>query len=82
MLSVCAGENWGEINAPNANRFIFSHDRSNAEMKMLETLVLNVKDFDPELIVLSGLHMMEGQEEEERDRRLQEVRQVPELTGH
>ncbi|XP_055518818.1 ADP-dependent glucokinase isoform X1 [Leucoraja erinacea] len=76
ILEYHAGENWGEINAPNANRFIFSHDRSNAEMKMLETLVLNVKDFDPELIVLSGLHMMEGQEEEERDRRLQEVTEL------
>ncbi|XP_078286004.1 ADP-dependent glucokinase isoform X2 [Rhinoraja longicauda] len=73
ILEYHAGESWGEINAPSANRFIFSHDTSNAEMKMLETLVSNLKEFEPELIVLSGLHMMEGQETEERDRRLQEV---------
>ncbi|XP_051898669.1 ADP-dependent glucokinase isoform X3 [Pristis pectinata] len=42
-------------------------------MKMLETLILSLEEFQPELIVLSGLHMMEGQEKEERDKRLQEV---------
>ncbi|XP_051898668.1 ADP-dependent glucokinase isoform X2 [Pristis pectinata] len=73
ILEYQTGENWGEIEAPHANRFIFSHDVSNGEMKMLETLILSLEEFQPELIVLSGLHMMEGQEKEERDKRLQEV---------
>ncbi|XP_069758483.1 ADP-dependent glucokinase isoform X2 [Narcine bancroftii] len=73
ILEYLTGDSWGEIEAPHANRFIFSHDVSNAEMKTLETLVLSLNDFNPDLIVLSGLHMMEGQRKEERDKRLQEV---------
>ncbi|XP_042198960.1 ADP-dependent glucokinase isoform X2 [Callorhinchus milii] len=73
ILEYQAGESWGEIKAPQANRFIFSHDVSNNEMNMMEAFVGSLEEFNPELIVLSGLHMMEGQEKEMREKRLQEI---------
>ncbi|XP_059801845.1 ADP-dependent glucokinase isoform X3 [Hypanus sabinus] len=87
ILEYQTGQNWGEIEAPHANRFIFSHDVSNGEMKMLETLISSLEEFKPELVVLSGLHMMEGRGKKARDKRLEEVSllisQIPsEITVH
>lgn len=62
------------MRAPNANRFIFSHDLSNGALNMLEVFVSSLDEFQPDLVVLSGLHMMEGQSKEMRQRRLMEVR--------
>ncbi|GCB66603.1 hypothetical protein scyTo_0013595 [Scyliorhinus torazame] len=73
ILEYQAGDVLGEIKAPQANRFIFSHDVSNGEMNKMEAFIASLEEFQPELIVLSGLHMMEGQGKEERNRRLQEV---------
>ncbi|XP_048337697.1 ADP-dependent glucokinase isoform X2 [Sphaerodactylus townsendi] len=73
ILEYRAGEEWGQLRAPNANRFIFSHDLSNGAMNMLEIFVSSLEEFRPDLVVLSGLHMMEGQSKEEREKRLLEV---------
>lgn len=62
------------MTAPSANRFIFSHDLSNGALNMLEVFVSSLDEFQPDLVVLSGLHMMEGQSKEMRQRRLMEVR--------
>lgn len=70
------GEEWGQVKAPNANRFIFSHDLSNGALNMLEVFVSSLEEFQPDLVVLSGLHMMEGQSKEMRHRRLMEVRHL------
>uniref|UniRef100_A0A8C6YBK9 ADP dependent glucokinase n=1 Tax=Naja naja TaxID=35670 RepID=A0A8C6YBK9_NAJNA len=73
ILEYQAGEEWGELTAPNANRFIFSHDLSNGAMNMLEVFVSSLEEFRPDLVVLSGFHMMEGQTRELRQRRLQKI---------
>ncbi|XP_007432886.1 ADP-dependent glucokinase isoform X2 [Python bivittatus] len=70
ILEYQAGEEWGELRAPNANRFIFSHDLSNGAMNMLEVFVSSLEEFQPDLVVLSGFHMMEGQTRELRQKRL------------
>lgn len=67
------GEQWGSAQAPQANRFIFSHDLSNGEMSSLETFVASLDEFEPDLVVLSGLHMMEGQGRALWEERLKEV---------
>lgn len=67
------GEEWGQLKAPHANRFIFSHDLSNGAMSMLEVFVSSLEEFQPDLVVLSGLHMMEGQSKEFQRKRLLEV---------
>lgn len=73
ILEYQAGEEWGHFKAPHANRFIFSHDLSNGAMNMLEAFVSSLEEFQPDLVVLSGLHMMEGQSKELQRKRLLEV---------
>ncbi|KAK2842610.1 hypothetical protein Q5P01_012810 [Channa striata] len=73
ILEYKAGEQWGSTRAPQANRFIFSHDVSNGEMSSLETFVASLEDFQPDLVVLSGLHMMEGQGRDLWEERLNEA---------
>ncbi|XP_068584875.1 ADP-dependent glucokinase isoform X1 [Cebidichthys violaceus] len=73
ILEYKAGERWGSTQAPQANRFIFSHDVSNGEMSSLETFVASLDEFEPDLVVLSGLHMMEGQGRELWEERLKEA---------
>ncbi|XP_061576738.1 ADP-dependent glucokinase isoform X2 [Cololabis saira] len=73
ILEYAAGERWGPAQAPQANRFIFSHDVSNGEMRSLETFVSSLEEFRPELVVLSGLHMMEGQGRGRWEQRLQQA---------
>ncbi|XP_073917611.1 ADP-dependent glucokinase isoform X5 [Castor canadensis] len=73
ILEYQAGEEWGPYKAPHANRFIFSHDLSNGAMSMLEVFVSSLEEFQPDLVVLSGLHMMEGQSKELQRKRLLEL---------
>ncbi|XP_038602332.1 ADP-dependent glucokinase isoform X2 [Tachyglossus aculeatus] len=73
ILEYQAAEQWGQLSAPNANRFIFSHDLSNGAMNMLEVFVSSLDEFQPDLVVLSGLHMMEGQSKEIHQKRLLEA---------
>ncbi|XP_061533849.1 ADP-dependent glucokinase isoform X2 [Phycodurus eques] len=73
ILEYKAGEQWGSTRAPQANRFIFSHDVSNGEMSSLETFVASLEEFQPDLVVLSGLHMMEGQGRQLWEERLKEA---------
>lgn len=73
ILEYQTGEVWGSIVAPQANRFIFSHDEANARMRFTESLVQSLDQFEPELMVLSGFHMMEGLQPEARDQRLDQV---------
>ncbi|XP_005393659.1 PREDICTED: ADP-dependent glucokinase isoform X2 [Chinchilla lanigera] len=73
ILEYQAGEEWGQVKAPHANRFIFSHDLSNGAMSALEAFVSSLEEFQPDLVVLSGLHMMEGQSKELQKKRLLEV---------
>jgi hypothetical protein len=40
---------------------------------MLEVVVSSLEEFQPDLVVLSGLHMMEGQSKELQRKRLLEV---------
>uniref|UniRef100_A0A3Q3VT02 Uncharacterized protein n=1 Tax=Mola mola TaxID=94237 RepID=A0A3Q3VT02_MOLML len=73
ILEYKAGEQWGSTQAPQANRFIFSHDVSNGAMSLLETFVASLDEFQPDVVVLSGLHMMEGQGREMWEGRLKEA---------
>lgn len=72
ILEYKAGEQWASSRAPQANRFIFSHDVSNGEMSSLETFMASLEEFQPDLVVLSGLHMMEGMGRELWEDRLKE----------
>uniref|UniRef100_A0A3B4B1F5 Uncharacterized protein n=1 Tax=Periophthalmus magnuspinnatus TaxID=409849 RepID=A0A3B4B1F5_9GOBI len=73
ILEYQTGEHWGPLVAPQANRFIFSHDEANSHMTLTEALVQSLDQFEPDLLVLSGLHMMEGLRPEARNHRLDQV---------
>ncbi|XP_068168445.1 ADP-dependent glucokinase isoform X2 [Antennarius striatus] len=72
ILEYKTGEKWGSTQAPQANRFIFSHDMSNGKMSSLETFATSIDEFRPELVVLSGFHMMEGLGKDTWEERLRE----------
>ncbi|EGD76800.1 hypothetical protein PTSG_12687 [Salpingoeca rosetta] len=67
IMEYHRGDQWGEATAPQANRFIFSHDRTNAELRAVPTLHKLVKEDSGTLhgtqhtYVISGVHMLEGQ---------------------
>ncbi|XP_056595653.1 ADP-dependent glucokinase isoform X2 [Triplophysa dalaica] len=73
ILEYKSGEQWGSSRAPQANRFILSHDISNGEMRALETFLSSLEEFNPDLVVLSGLHMMEGMGRDLWEKRLKEA---------
>lgn len=73
ILEYQTGERWGPLVAPQANRFIFSHDETNGQMRFMESFVESLDEFSPDLVVLSGLHMMEGLGQAARDKRLDQV---------
>ncbi|XP_026119665.1 ADP-dependent glucokinase-like isoform X1 [Carassius auratus] len=73
ILEYKSGEQWGSSRAPQASRFILSHDVSNGEMSTLETFVASLDEFQPDLVVLSGLHMMEGMGRDLWEERLKEA---------
>jgi ADP-dependent glucokinase len=52
--------------APKANRFIFSHDVTNAKMLSLADFEAALTGFGADLIVLSGFHMLEGKDQQLR----------------
>jgi ADP-dependent glucokinase len=46
ILEYSLGEKWGDFTAKRANRFIFSHDRTNAEIRPLDNFATALKGFD------------------------------------
>lgn len=64
------GEEWGTSRAPVATRFICSYDASNSKMTMLETFFSNMYSFQPDLVLISGLHMLDGQDHDFFESRL------------
>ncbi|CAG5133393.1 unnamed protein product, partial [Candidula unifasciata] len=81
IMEYKVGEKWGTSAAPVANRFITSHDESNAKIIMLEPFFESLSIFQPDLIILSGLQIMDSQAPEFFQQRLDKVvsllQQVP-----
>eukprot|EP00054_Salpingoeca_dolichothecata_P013005 m.72339 g.72339 ORF g.72339 m.72339 type:complete len:350 (-) comp20243_c0_seq1:134-1183(-) len=75
ILEYSKGEQWGKAKAHKANRFIFSHDMTNAELRPLEafTEIVGSELDSLDYVVFSGIHMLEGQPAEFRARRLQDL---------
>lgn len=76
ILEYGKGEVWGKATAACANRVIFSHDESNAKLVALESFNDSLADFNPDLIVLSGAHLLDGQPRTFWERRLADIGKV------
>ena len=73
ILEYEKNSKWGNLVAPRANRFIIVRDIPNSLLYTLETFHSELSTFEPQLIVLSGLHLLEGQLSEYRSNRLQNL---------
>lgn len=71
IMEYKVGDRWGSDVTPVASRFITSHDESNAQASMLETFFASLNGFNADLVLMSGLHMMEGLEADMFGQRLQ-----------
>lgn len=62
ILEYAQGEQWGTVTAKCANRIIFSHDVSNSELSTLEEFEKQLLQFKPDLVILSGSHLLDRYE--------------------
>ncbi|KAH3833868.1 hypothetical protein DPMN_107184 [Dreissena polymorpha] len=67
-------EQWDNLRSPVANRFITSYDESNSKLTMLNKFFKNLGPFNPDLVILSGLHLLEMQTHAFVSDKLQAVR--------
>lgn len=63
ILEYSAKELYDNIQTPAANRFIVSHDVYNSRMQMLDEFFNITQNVQPDIIVVSGLHLLESQDE-------------------
>ena len=54
------GDNWGQYTAPRANRFIIHNDYSNMMLDSLDDFIESLSSFQPSLVVVSGLQMLDN----------------------
>ncbi|RZF39151.1 hypothetical protein LSTR_LSTR005779 [Laodelphax striatellus] len=75
ILEYKAGDSWGPFSAPRANRFILHNDEHNPLVSSLEALEEELKNFSADLLVISGLQMMDNYPfaEGARERRLSRI---------
>ncbi len=73
ILEYPKGGTWGKVTASCANRVIFSHDLSNSRLVALEQFQDSLTDFNPDLIILSGAHLLDGQSMEFQTSRLADI---------
>ncbi|CAD7080845.1 unnamed protein product [Hermetia illucens] len=58
-LEYKTGEMWGPFTAPRANRFIVHNDHRNPFLRAVEWLEDALKNFQPRLLIVSGIQMMD-----------------------
>lgn len=60
ILEYKTGDKWGKFTSPRANRFIVHSDNSNPYLETLEDLEKSILKFDPSVLVVGGLQMMDN----------------------
>merc|ERR1719193_363827 len=76
ILEYAKDEAWEHLVAPRANRYIIHSDADNPWITSLEPLVKSMSAFDPHLLVIGGLQMLDnfpGFQDGERMQRLSEL---------
>jgi len=77
ILEYKAGEEWGDIVAPRANRYILHNDQNNPTINSLESFDELLSEFNPKLFVVSGLQMLDNYpfKNDLREKRIQKVQE-------
>lgn len=60
LIEYPAGDTWGTLSAPRANRFIVHSDQSNPMLKGMEEFHSQLSQFNPHLFIVSGLQMLDN----------------------
>ncbi|XP_039248029.2 ADP-dependent glucokinase-like isoform X2 [Styela clava] len=60
IMEYKTGDKWGQYTSERANRFIIHSDQSNPTLSSLEPLIEPMKSFNPKLLVVGGLQMMDN----------------------
>ncbi|XP_056134582.1 ADP-dependent glucokinase [Lampris incognitus] len=60
ILEYPSGANWGDYTSRRANRYIVHSDDHNPYLDSLEDFSEKLKDFNPDLLVVGGLQMMDS----------------------
>ena len=63
ILEYGVSETFEGSRAPRSNRFIVTHDYYNSRMELLDEFFNFVTSYQPDLIILSGLHLLENQDD-------------------
>lgn len=73
IMEFKKNSNWGNFTTPRSNRFIVHCDESNSRIDVLEEFESSLTKFNPNLIVLSGLHLLGKMESNYQISRLNDV---------
>lgn len=77
VLEYSKGDAFRSHVTPRANRYYLNHDIHNARLSVLEAFELALDAFEPDLVVLGGLQLMEVETDE--DRRLARLTKLSEV---
>lgn len=82
LLEYPAGERWGHLHSPRANRFIIHNDHTNPKLASIESFVPELEKFKPKLLVVSALQMMDNFpfEKGQREKHVREVQTLMKRT--
>lgn len=73
ILEYAQGEQWGTVTTKCANRIIFSHDVSNSKLASLEEFEKHLSQFKPDLVVLSGAHLLDRHDRKFYEQRVNRI---------
>lgn len=73
IMEFHKGASWGSLQSPRANRLIVHCDYTNSRLGVVEEFHSSMKQFDADLVVIAGLHLLEGEKKEFRTQRLKTV---------
>ena len=60
VLEYDLGSSWGHFTTPRANRYIIHNDHSNMLLETLDPFIESVRSFNPSLVVIGGLQMLDN----------------------
>ncbi len=60
LLEYDLGSEWGKYVSPRANRYIVHSDYSNMMLDSLDSFVASLEDFNPTLVIIGGLQMLDN----------------------
>ncbi len=76
IMEYGKGEDWGKARATCANRVIISHDKENSRLTSLEEFESSLETFNPDIVIFTGAHMLDGQPREVWRQRVTDITRV------